>query len=103
MRSRMLITLSKRIIQADRALRREANVNRNALMGTEVQGKTIGIVGLGNVGRRIAALCKGLLGMNVLAYDPYLSATEMAERGGEKVDARRVAAPLGLSSRSPVR
>jgi D-3-phosphoglycerate dehydrogenase len=81
----MLITLSKRIIQSDRALRREANVNRNALMGTEVQGKTIGIVGLGNVGRRIAALCKGLLGMNVLAYDPYLSATEMAERGGEKV------------------
>jgi len=82
----MLLTLSKRIIQADRALRREANVNRNALMGTEAQGKTIGIVGLGNVGRRIAALCRGLLGMNVLAYDPYLSATEMAERGGEKVE-----------------
>src|ERR1700681_2899800 len=78
----MLLTLSKRIIQADRALRREANVNRNALMGTEVGGKTIGIVGLVNVGRRIAALCKGLLGMKVLAYDPYLSTTEMAERGG---------------------
>src|SRR6195256_543264 len=53
----MLLTLAKRIIQADRALRREANVDRNALMGTEVQGKTIGIVGLGNVGRRIAELC----------------------------------------------
>jgi len=82
----MLLTLSKRIIQADRALRREANVDRNALMGTEVGGKTIGIVGLGNVGRRIAALCRGLLGMNVLAYDPYLSTTVMAERGGEKVE-----------------
>src|SRR5271168_5199677 len=81
----MLITLSKRIIQSDRVLRQEANINRNALIGAEVQGKTIGIVGLGNVGRRIAALCKGLLGMTVLAYDPYLSATEMAERGGEKV------------------
>src|SRR5512146_264648 len=81
----MMLTLSKRIIQADRALRRQANVDRNALMGTEVQGKTIGIVGLGNVGRRIAALCRSLLGMNVLAYDPYLSATEMAERGGDKV------------------
>jgi D-3-phosphoglycerate dehydrogenase len=81
----MLLTLSKRIIEADRALRREANVNRNALMGTEAQGKTIGIVGLGNVGRRIAELCRGLLHMNVLAYDPYLSATEMAARGGEKV------------------
>ena len=82
----MLLTLSKRIIQADRVLRRQANVNRNDLVGMEAQGKTIGIVGLGNVGRRIAALCRGLLGMNVLAYDPFLSATEMAERGGEKVD-----------------
>jgi D-3-phosphoglycerate dehydrogenase len=82
----MMLTLSKRIIEADRALRREANVNRNALMGNEVQGKTIGIIGLGNVGRRIAELCRGLLHMNVLAYDPYLSATEMATRGGEKVE-----------------
>jgi D-3-phosphoglycerate dehydrogenase len=82
----MLLTLSKRIIQADRVLRREANVNRNALMGMEAQGKTIGIVGLGNVGRRIAELCKGLLHMKVLAYDPFLSATEMAARGGEKVE-----------------
>jgi D-3-phosphoglycerate dehydrogenase len=82
----MLLTLSKRILEADRALRREANVNRNDLIGTEAQGKTIGIVGLGNVGRRIAALCQGLLGMKVLAYDPYLSAAEMAARGGEKVE-----------------
>ena len=82
----MMLTLSKRIIEADRALRRDANVERNALMGTEAQGKTIGIVGLGNVGRRIAELCRGLLHMNVLAYDPYLSATEMAARGGEKVE-----------------
>src|ERR1700747_3040259 len=53
----MLLTLSKRILEADRALRREANVIRNDLMGTEAQGKTIGIVGLGNVGRRMAPLC----------------------------------------------
>src|ERR1700716_471088 len=82
----MLLTLSKRILEADRALRRDANVHRNTLMGTEAQGKTIGIVGLGNVGRRIAALANGLLGMKVLALDPYLSATEMAARGGEKVE-----------------
>jgi D-3-phosphoglycerate dehydrogenase / 2-oxoglutarate reductase len=82
----MLLTLSKRILEADRALRREANVDRNALVGTEAHGKTIGIVGLGNVGRRIAGLCHGLLGMNVLAYDPYLKASEMTARGGEKVE-----------------
>jgi len=82
----MLLTLSKRIIEADRALRRERNVSRNALIGNEAQGKTIGIVGLGNVGRRIAELCGGLLHMKVVAYDPYLSAQEMADRGGEKVE-----------------
>src|SRR4051795_11606844 len=62
----MLLTLSKRILEADRALRREPNVSRNALIGTEAHGKTIGIVGLGNVGRRIAVLCNGLFGMKVL-------------------------------------
>jgi D-3-phosphoglycerate dehydrogenase len=82
----MLLTLSKRIIEADRALRRDRNVNRNNLMGTEAQGRTIGIVGIGHVGRRIAELCKGLLGMKVLAYDPYLSADEIASRGAEKVE-----------------
>src|SRR5256714_8968626 len=45
----MMLTLSKRIIEGDRALRRQPNVNRNELIGTEAQGKTIGIVGLGNV------------------------------------------------------
>src|SRR5437660_9924754 len=82
----MLLTLSKRIIEADRVLRRERNVNRNALIGNEVKDKTVGIVGLGNVGRRIAELCNRLLHMKVIAYDPYLTKEEMAARGGEKVE-----------------
>src|SRR6476660_8602445 len=82
----MLLTLSKRILEADRLLRRERDVSRNALIGNEAQGKTIGIAGLGNVGRRIAELCRGLLHMKVVAYDPYLDADEMAARGGEKVE-----------------
>src|SRR3954447_4946903 len=82
----MLITLSKRILESDRALRRDRNVNRNALIGNEAKGKTIGVIGLGNVGRRIAELCNGLLHMKVIAYDPYLSKEEMAARGGEKVE-----------------
>jgi D-3-phosphoglycerate dehydrogenase len=82
----MMLTLSKRIIEADRTLRRERGVNRNDLMGSEVHGRTVGIVGIGNVGRRIAELCKGLLGMKVLAYDPYLSREEIASRGAKKVE-----------------
>ena len=41
----MLLTLSKRILESDRALRRDRNVNRNALIGNEAKGKTIGVVG----------------------------------------------------------
>ncbi|MBV8701002.1 MAG: 3-phosphoglycerate dehydrogenase, partial [Bradyrhizobium sp.] len=82
----MMLTLSKRIIEADRTLRRETGVNRNDLIGNEVQGRIVGIVGIGNVGRRIAELCNGLLGMQVLAYDPYLSREEIIGRGAEKVE-----------------
>jgi D-3-phosphoglycerate dehydrogenase len=81
-----MLCLAKRIVESDHVLRRERNVVRNDLMGTEIQGKTIGIVGIGNVGRRIAQLCNGLFGMKVLACDPYLSADEIAARGAEKVE-----------------
>jgi D-3-phosphoglycerate dehydrogenase len=82
----MLLCLSKRIIETDRIMRREAGMNRNAYLGNEAHGKTIGIIGLGNVGSRLAELCRGILGMQVLAYDPYLSAEEMAARGAEKAE-----------------
>jgi D-3-phosphoglycerate dehydrogenase len=81
----MLLCLSKRIIETDRVMRREAGMNRNAYLGAEAQGKTIGIIGLGHVGSRVAELCRGLLAMRVLAYDPYLTAQEMSARGAEKV------------------
>ncbi len=82
----MLLCLSKRIVETDRVMRRQADMDRNAYIGTEAQGKTIGIVGLGHVGSRVAELTRTLFGMRVLAYDPYLSAEEMARRGAEKVD-----------------
>lgn len=82
----MMLCLSKRIVESDHVLRRDRNINRNALMGNEVHGRTIGIVGIGNVGRRVAQLCSGLFGMTVLAYDPYLTAAEIAARGAESVE-----------------
>ena len=42
------------------------------LRGVELRGRTVGIVGLGAVGRRLADVCFAL-GMNVQAYDPYLA------------------------------
>lgn len=82
----MVLCLSKRIIETDRHMRRASGIKRNLFMGTDVVGKTIGIVGLGNVGSRVAELCNGLLRMQVLACDPYLSADEIKKRGATKVD-----------------
>lgn len=81
----MILALSKRIIETDRAMRAGTLVDRNLFMGSDVVGKTVGIVGLGNVGSRVAELCGGLLHMRVLAYDPYLSDQEVKARGAEKV------------------
>ena len=47
---------------------------------------TIGIIGIGHVGSRISELCRGLLRMNVIACDPYLTKDEIAARGAEKVE-----------------
>ena len=99
----MLLTLSKRIIETDRVMRREPNVNRNAFIGTEAQGKTIGIVGLGNVGRRVAELCRGLLGMPVLAYDPYLSADRDRARAAPRRSSSTTCCARPTSSRSIAR
>ena len=81
----MLLTLSKRILESDRVLRRDRNVNRNALIGNEAKGKTIGVVGIGNVGRRVAEFCRGLFGMQVIACDPYLDEQTIAARSAVKV------------------
>ncbi len=81
----MLIALSKRIPETNQVMRRARLVDRVAYMGNDVLGKTIGIIGLGNVGSRLAQLCRGLFAMQVLAYDPYLTAAVCAERGAEKV------------------
>jgi D-3-phosphoglycerate dehydrogenase / 2-oxoglutarate reductase len=81
----MVLALSKRIMLADRAMRRGAAYERRDFMGDDIQGRTIGIVGIGHVGSRVAELCRGLFQMRVLALDPYLSAAEIKTRGADKV------------------
>jgi D-3-phosphoglycerate dehydrogenase len=46
----------------------------------------VGIIGIGNVGGRLAELCRGLFQMRVLAYDPYLTAEQIKAKGAEKVE-----------------
>jgi D-3-phosphoglycerate dehydrogenase len=82
----MILMLSKQIIQTNHALRKGTMKDRTAFTGSDIHGKTIGICGLGNVGRRVAGLCRTLFNMQVLAYDPYLDEKTIAERGATKVE-----------------
>lgn len=82
----MMLSLSKRIVEVDKALRREGPFERINYKGGETFGKTVGVIGIGHTGRRLAAMCKSALGMTVLAYDPYLGDNEIAARGAKKVE-----------------
>ncbi len=77
----MLLSLSKNIPQTDRSLRTQRGVDREAFKGRNAQGRTIGIIGLGEVGRRVARICGKGLEMRVLAYDPYIQAADFRARG----------------------
>jgi D-3-phosphoglycerate dehydrogenase/microcystin synthetase protein McyI len=55
-------------------------------LGFEIDGRTIGIIGVGNVGSRLAQRVKAAFNMTVLAYDPYVSQEKMREFGATKVE-----------------
>jgi len=80
----LMLSLSKKIALTDKLLRRTRDLDRFAYSGNDLLGKTVGIIGLGQIGTRVAELCRGLLRMRVLAFDPYLTADEVAQRGAEK-------------------
>ncbi len=53
---------------------------RNSGKAFELQGLTVGIIGFGDIGRRVGRLCRAL-GMRLQAYDPYLSAADIESQG----------------------
>lgn len=80
----LLLAVVKRIVKSDNKIRRETGFTREDLMGQEIYGGTIGLVGLGEIGSRAARIAQGF-GLDVLAYDPYLSAEEILARGAQSV------------------
>lgn len=78
----LMLDLSRRISESDRRLRRERGFSREDLTGREISGKVLGLVGIGHVGTRVAALARAF-GMTVLAVDPYLTEEEIGRRGAQ--------------------
>ena len=76
----LILGVSHRMLECDRKLRRETGLVRQDVMGHEIRGKTLGIVGIGNVGTRVAAIASAF-GLEVLATDPLLDSHEIEQRG----------------------
>lgn len=80
----LILGLSKRIGESDRRLRRGERFTRQQAMGRDLAGRTLGLVGIGHAGRRVAALGQAF-GMKMLACDPFVEAAEVVRRGAEPV------------------
>jgi D-3-phosphoglycerate dehydrogenase / 2-oxoglutarate reductase len=67
----LLLSLARRVAEADASMK--AGEWNRKLTGVELQGKSLGIVGFGRIGQRVADRARGFE-MNILAYDPFLDA-----------------------------
>lgn len=73
----LLLSLAKRVVRGHLSLT-AAPVPKEAMFGTELKGKVLGVVGYGRIGRRVAEICGAGLGMSVLVYDPFVPETAIA-------------------------
>jgi D-3-phosphoglycerate dehydrogenase len=80
----LMLALARRIAAADRSTQ-AGKWEKSAFMGTEVTGKTLGIIGCGNIGSIVADRALGLK-MKVIAYDPFLTPEHALDLGVEKVE-----------------
>ncbi|MEM1226388.1 MAG: phosphoglycerate dehydrogenase [Planctomycetota bacterium] len=80
----MMLALSRNIAPANQSLV-EGRWDRKAYMGTQVAGKTLGIVGMGRIGREVASRAQAF-DMNVVAFDPFLTDDQAASLKVTRVD-----------------
>jgi D-3-phosphoglycerate dehydrogenase len=94
----LLLNLVRKLCLADRRLRREGWVPNAELVGTELAGRTLGLVGFGRIGARVAEIALALR-MKVIAYDPVVRPEVVRARGvTPKGDLRAVLAEADFVS-----
>lgn len=76
----LLLTITKKIIQADLSVKITEKFNREGLTGLDLNGKTFGVIGTGHIGINAVKIAKGF-GMEVLAYDAFPN-QELPEKFG---------------------
>jgi D-3-phosphoglycerate dehydrogenase / 2-oxoglutarate reductase len=80
----LMLALARQIPQADGSTQ-AGKWEKNRFMGVEITGKTLGVIGCGNIGSIVVDRAHGLR-MKVIAYDPFLSPERALDLGVEKVD-----------------
>jgi len=84
----LILAMVRRVAEADASVRR-GEWARSKFKGVELRGRTLGLVGAGRIGGEVAKRCRAF-GMDVIAYDPYLTDERAAELQVERVDLDRV-------------
>ena len=80
----LILALTRKISIADKSVK-EGRWEKNKFMGTELNGKTLGIIGLGRIGKQVLIRAKAF-GMSILVYDPYITKETAKELGVDIVD-----------------
>jgi D-3-phosphoglycerate dehydrogenase len=80
----LMVSMARMIPQATASMK-QGKWEKKKFMGVELYNKTLGIVGVGNIGSHVAKVAQGF-GMEVLAYDPYLSEEKKKSLGVTVVD-----------------
>jgi D-3-phosphoglycerate dehydrogenase len=77
----LLVSMARNVPQAHTLL--QSGVwDKKKFVGVELNGKTLGVIGLGRIGRHVAKIAKGF-GMNIFAYDPFVSVEQAKDLGFE--------------------
>ncbi|NCO67974.1 MAG: phosphoglycerate dehydrogenase [Nitrospirae bacterium CG_4_10_14_0_8_um_filter_41_23] len=84
----LMVALARQIPQATISMK-AGKWEKKKFMGVELFNKTLGIIGIGNIGSQVAKRAQGLA-MNVIAYDPFLSEDKAKTMGVEKVDIKEL-------------
>ena len=80
----MILALARQIPEANTSTK-AGKWEKSRFMGTEITGKTLGLIGCGNIGTVVAERAQGLK-MRVVGYDPYLSLENTKRLGIEKLE-----------------
>lgn len=79
-----MIALVRKTMHAGKAVKQGRWSDYLKFMGTELAGKTLGVIGMGNIGIRVAIRAR-VFEMNFLVCDPYIPEAHVAALGGELV------------------